>query len=52
VIRKLVPDGLRYNYAQTEDGIQLVDSWVKVSDLVRSARYNPDTDNEYHLFTR
>ncbi|KAL0808826.1 hypothetical protein ABMA28_012503 [Loxostege sticticalis] len=53
VITKLVPDGLRYMYAEGEDGqAQLVDSWVKVSDYSRMARFNPDQSNEYHLFTR
>ncbi|CAB3258097.1 unnamed protein product [Arctia plantaginis] len=52
VIRKL-DDGLRYQYAEGPDGTpQLVDLWLKSSDLAKSARYNPDTDNVYHLFTR
>ncbi|XP_075990016.1 pancreatic lipase-related protein 2-like [Anticarsia gemmatalis] len=53
VISKLNPEGLRYDYIRDNEGVpHLVDSWIKVSDLVREPRYNPDTDNEYHLFTR
>ncbi|XP_063836406.1 pancreatic triacylglycerol lipase-like [Ostrinia nubilalis] len=53
VITRLVPDGPRFMYAEGEDGqSQLVDSWIKVSDLARMARYNPEQSNQYHLFTR
>ncbi|XP_026747862.1 pancreatic lipase-related protein 2-like [Trichoplusia ni] len=53
VIAKLDPEGLRYGYIRDDDGVpHLVDSWIKASDLARNARYNPDTDNEYHLYTR
>ncbi|KAJ8704818.1 hypothetical protein PYW08_012138 [Mythimna loreyi] len=52
VIRKL-DDGLRYQYAEGPDGsLHLVDLWGKVSDLAAAARYNPDVQNMYHLFTR
>ncbi|XP_075989630.1 phospholipase A1 2-like [Anticarsia gemmatalis] len=52
VIRKL-DDGLRYQYVQDGDGTpHLVDLWVKTSDLQAAARFNPDRQNVYHLFTR
>nr|ACD37363.1 pancreatic lipase 1 [Mamestra configurata] len=53
IITKLDPEGLRYGYLRDDEGIpHLVDSWIKASDLREMARYNPDTDNEYHLYTR
>ncbi|KAJ8704822.1 hypothetical protein PYW08_012142 [Mythimna loreyi] len=52
VIRKL-DDGLRYQYVQGPDGsLHLVDLWGTVSDLAAAARYNPDMQNVYHLYTR
>ncbi|KAJ8704821.1 hypothetical protein PYW08_012141 [Mythimna loreyi] len=51
VISKPVP-GPRYQYMSTPDGPELVDMWVKTSDLLAAARFNPDTQNNYHLFTR
>ncbi|XP_072946634.1 pancreatic lipase-related protein 2-like [Epargyreus clarus] len=51
VIQKL--DEQRYHYIQGPDGVShLVDVWVKVSDISEAARYNPDRQNVYHLFTR
>ncbi|KAJ8706676.1 hypothetical protein PYW07_012754 [Mythimna separata] len=53
IISKLDPEGLRYGYLRDDEGTpHLVDSWIKASDLRNMARYNPDTDNEYHLYTR
>ncbi|KAJ8704791.1 hypothetical protein PYW08_012111 [Mythimna loreyi] len=52
IIRKL-SSGLRYDYAQDDTGrLHLVDLWTSVKDLMEAARYNPDTQNIYHLFTR
>ncbi|KAJ8706735.1 hypothetical protein PYW07_012813 [Mythimna separata] len=51
VIRKL-DEGLRYQYVQGPDGLHLVDLWGTVSDIAEAARYNPDRQNVYHLFTR
>nr|AFI64311.1 neutral lipase [Helicoverpa armigera] len=53
IISRLDPEGLRYGYIRDDEGTpHLVDSWIKASDLRNMARYNPDTDNEYHLYTR
>ncbi|KAF9796884.1 hypothetical protein SFRURICE_009458 [Spodoptera frugiperda] len=53
VITKIDPEGLRYGYIRDDEGNpHLVDSWLKASDLRNMARYNPDVDNEYHLYTR
>lgn len=46
-------NGLRYQYRDDgESNAYLVDQWFKVSDAKRAARYNPDLNNVYHLFTR
>ncbi|XP_030033676.2 pancreatic triacylglycerol lipase [Manduca sexta] len=46
-------DGLRYQHVQGPDGkLHLSDSWMKASDLEEVARFNPDRQNVYHLFTR
>ncbi|XP_073966217.1 pancreatic triacylglycerol lipase-like [Choristoneura fumiferana] len=51
VISKLGGD--RYQYMRAGNGVlHLVDTWLKVSDLNAAARYAPDTQNVYHLFTR
>ncbi|XP_075989793.1 pancreatic lipase-related protein 2-like isoform X2 [Anticarsia gemmatalis] len=34
------------------EGPELVDLWLKTSDVQQAARYNPDQNNGYHLFTR
>ncbi|KAJ8704793.1 hypothetical protein PYW08_012113 [Mythimna loreyi] len=51
VIRKL-EEGPRYQHVQGPDGVHLADVWATVSDVAESARYNPDRQNVYHLFTR
>uniref|UniRef100_A0A2H1VXQ6 SFRICE_019245 n=1 Tax=Spodoptera frugiperda TaxID=7108 RepID=A0A2H1VXQ6_SPOFR len=52
VIRKL-DDGQRYQYMEGPDGaLHLVDLWGKVSDVTAAARYDPDRQNVYHLYTR
>ncbi|KAJ8706736.1 hypothetical protein PYW07_012814 [Mythimna separata] len=52
ILRKLSP-GLRYEYAQDDSGqLHLVDLWGTLRDLTEAVRYNPDTQNVYHLFTR
>ncbi|XP_026747850.1 lipase member I-like [Trichoplusia ni] len=44
---------LRYQYVQDAEGVShLVDFWDTKSDLSDAARYNPTTENIYHLFTR
>ncbi|XP_031767815.1 pancreatic triacylglycerol lipase-like [Galleria mellonella] len=46
-------DENRFGYVRGPDGTpHLVDSWMKVSDLSETARYNPLRQNVYHLFTR
>lgn len=51
VIYKLDDD--RFQYIIDDEGItHLVDLWVKSSDLRETARFNPDAQNAYHLFTR
>jgi hypothetical protein len=46
-------DGLRYQYLEDSDGaIRLADHWRTVSDLEKTARFNPDRQIVYHLFTR
>nr|XP_021194117.2 pancreatic triacylglycerol lipase [Helicoverpa armigera] len=52
ILRKL-DDGARYQYVQGPDGTpHLVDLWMKASDVAEAARYNPERQNVYHLFTR
>ncbi|CAG9790512.1 unnamed protein product [Diatraea saccharalis] len=52
IIRKLDSD-LRYQYAEDSDGkLHLVDLWMDVNDFSAVTRFNPDTQNVYHLFTR
>ncbi|XP_073966205.1 lipase member H-A-like [Choristoneura fumiferana] len=52
VIRKLDP-GPRYQHVADGEGtLHLVDMWQKASDISESARYNADSQNIYHLFTR
>ncbi|XP_049884302.1 pancreatic triacylglycerol lipase-like [Pectinophora gossypiella] len=52
VLRKPDP-GPRYQYVEAGDGsLHLADLWVKVSDVQEAARFNPDSQNVYHLFTR
>ncbi|KAJ8704792.1 hypothetical protein PYW08_012112 [Mythimna loreyi] len=52
ILRKL-GSGLRYEYAQDDTGrLHLVDLWGTLNDLMEVVRYNPDTQNVYHLFTR
>ncbi|KAF9408316.1 hypothetical protein HW555_011953 [Spodoptera exigua] len=42
---------LRYQHIQDDVGrLHLIDFWAPDTDF--SARYNPDTQNQYHLFTR
>ncbi|XP_048480044.1 pancreatic triacylglycerol lipase isoform X1 [Plutella xylostella] len=49
----LRPSEQRFQYAQGADGqLRLVDLWLKTSDVAASARYDPDRQNVYHLFTR
>ncbi|CAG9120234.1 unnamed protein product [Plutella xylostella] len=49
----LRPSEQRFQYAQGPDGqLRLVDVWLKTSDVAASARYDPDRQNVYHLFTR
>ncbi|XP_059050399.1 lipase member H-A-like [Achroia grisella] len=51
IIRKY--EETRYNYVRGPDGTpHLVDFWMKTSDLRDTAKYNPDRQNVYHLFTR
>ncbi|XP_031767816.1 lipase member H-like [Galleria mellonella] len=46
-------DENRYQYIRGPDGTpHLEDMWMKASDLAGVARYNPDRQNVYHLFTR
>ncbi|XP_045773213.1 pancreatic triacylglycerol lipase-like [Maniola jurtina] len=46
-------DGPRYQYAHDSNGaIHLADLWLTLGDLFNIARYNPDSSNVYHLFTR
>ncbi|KAF9406587.1 hypothetical protein HW555_013091 [Spodoptera exigua] len=51
VISKMDP-GPRYQYMTGPDGPELVDLWLKTSDVLAAARYNPNVNNHYHLFTR
>ncbi|XP_053611512.1 pancreatic triacylglycerol lipase-like isoform X2 [Plodia interpunctella] len=52
ILRKLDP-ALRYQHERDSIGqYHLVDTWMTLSDLAEVARYNPVTDNVYHLFTR
>lgn len=52
ILRKLDP-GLRYQYVEADHGeLSLQDMWMSVSDLKEAARYDPDRQNIYHLFTR
>ncbi|CAG4965431.1 unnamed protein product [Colias eurytheme] len=52
IIRKL-DSGYRYQYAEDSDGkLHLVDLWMPITDLAAVARFNPQTSNVYHLFTR
>ncbi|XP_073966362.1 pancreatic triacylglycerol lipase-like [Choristoneura fumiferana] len=51
VISKL-NDGPRYQYVSSGEGPKLVDTWLTSSSMARTARYAPDTENVYHLFTR
>ena len=52
VIRKLDED-LRYQHVEGPDGsLHLVDLWGTVSDVAEAARYIPDRQNVYHLYTR
>ncbi|KAM3955128.1 pancreatic triacylglycerol lipase-like [Aphomia sociella] len=51
VIRKY--DENRYQYVHGPDGTpHLVDLWMKASDAAEAARFDPDRQNIYHLFTR
>ncbi|XP_026325352.1 pancreatic triacylglycerol lipase-like [Hyposmocoma kahamanoa] len=43
---------LRYQHVEGGDGLYLADLWTKLSDIQDAARYNPDSQNVYHLFTR
>ncbi|KAJ8706734.1 hypothetical protein PYW07_012812 [Mythimna separata] len=52
VIYKLDPSGPRYQYMNSPAGPELVDLWMKTSDVLSAARYNPEVNNGYHLFTR
>ncbi|KAJ8704796.1 hypothetical protein PYW08_012116 [Mythimna loreyi] len=52
VISKLDPSGPRFQYMNGPDGPELVDLWLKTNDLLAAARYDPDVNNGYHLFTR
>lgn len=46
-------DGPRYQYADDSNGaIHLVDTWLTLGDILNVARFNPDSTNVYHLFTR
>ncbi|KAF9408318.1 hypothetical protein HW555_011955 [Spodoptera exigua] len=48
-----IPRGTGPRYQHVQDGLgrlHLVDLWQPATDF--SARYNPDRDNVYHLFTR
>ncbi|XP_075990001.1 pancreatic lipase-related protein 2-like isoform X3 [Anticarsia gemmatalis] len=52
IVSKLDP-GPRYQYMPGPDGRQhLVDLWVKTRNVNEAAKYNPDVQNAYHLFTR
>ncbi|XP_063372108.1 lipase member H-like [Cydia amplana] len=52
VLRKLDP-GPRFQHVSDGEGkLHLVDLWQKASDVREAARYNPDSQNIYHLFTR
>ncbi|KAI5639362.1 lipase domain-containing protein [Phthorimaea operculella] len=51
VVYKL-DDGPRFQYVEAHGQLHLVDMWVKQSDLAEAARYSPDSQNIYHLFTR
>lgn len=52
VIRKLDPN-LRFKYETDGSGKNvLVDTWMKLSDLAATARFNPIATNSYNLFTR
>ncbi|KAJ0184164.1 hypothetical protein K1T71_000587 [Dendrolimus kikuchii] len=52
VIKKL-HDGPRFQHIEGPDGkLYLVDLWMKASDVAEAARFDPDRDNVYHLFTR
>ncbi|KAL4719930.1 hypothetical protein ACJJTC_010293 [Scirpophaga incertulas] len=46
-------DGLRYQYVEdTDGGIHLADHWMTSEDFTRAARFDPDRQTVYHLFTR
>ncbi|XP_013188933.2 pancreatic triacylglycerol lipase [Amyelois transitella] len=51
IVKKL--DEERFQKVLDGEGeLHLVDLWLKTSDELDSARYNPDRQNVYHLFTR
>ncbi|CAG9118129.1 unnamed protein product [Plutella xylostella] len=52
VLRKL-ESGPRFQYEQDATGQNhLVDTWVTLDNMAESARYTPELQNIYHLFTR
>ncbi|XP_052737636.1 pancreatic lipase-related protein 2-like [Bicyclus anynana] len=53
VILRNFEEGPRYQYAEDSNGaIHLVDLWLTLGDVFNIARFNPDSSNVYHLFTR
>ncbi|CAB3258096.1 unnamed protein product [Arctia plantaginis] len=52
VIAKLDDGGPRFQYMPGPNGLQLVDLWLRLSDVLQIARYNPENSNRYVLFTR
>ncbi|KAJ2942490.1 hypothetical protein O0L34_g16095 [Tuta absoluta] len=46
-------DGPRYQHLEdAKGGVHLADLWMKTSDVQEAARFNPDSQIVYHLFTR
>jgi hypothetical protein len=55
VIMRMLPNEQRFQYVMAdndEGSLHLVDTWRRVSDLTKNARFNADTQTQYHLFTR
>ncbi|XP_063545335.1 pancreatic triacylglycerol lipase-like [Cydia strobilella] len=53
VLMKLSGDGERFQPMRGGNGVvHMVDTWLKVSDLMEAARFQPELHNTYHLFTR
>ncbi|KAL0858331.1 hypothetical protein ABMA27_012226 [Loxostege sticticalis] len=55
LLMRLVPEDRRFQYVQADDdagSLHMVDTWVKLSDLARNARFNANANTRFHLFTR